>query len=152
MTQTLPPLFWTGVDQFNQRQFYACHDTLEELWMEALEPDKTFYQGILQIAVALYHLGNRNWQGAVTLLGEGIRRLSAYQPDYEGVDVENLIGSSAVLLKQLQEAGPENVGAIAQQLEESDNIQAAVLTYPHITTIAAREEIAEPDPVQHPAH
>jgi len=55
--------FGQGIDEFNRQQFYACHDTLEALWMESAEPEKTFYQGILQIAVACYHLENNNWRG-----------------------------------------------------------------------------------------
>ncbi|MEY3826619.1 MAG: hypothetical protein RLZZ148_1435, partial [Cyanobacteriota bacterium] len=43
--------FWQGVSEFNLGEFYACHDTLEALWMESSEPTKSFYQGILQIAV-----------------------------------------------------------------------------------------------------
>ncbi|NEP52518.1 MAG: DUF309 domain-containing protein, partial [Moorea sp. SIO3C2] len=87
----LPEEFWQGVDQFNQQEFYACHDTLEALWIEAVEPQKRFYQGILQISVACYHLGNLNWRGSVVLLGEGIGRLSSYQPDYGGIDVTELL-------------------------------------------------------------
>ncbi|XQQ07818.1 MAG: DUF309 domain-containing protein [Leptolyngbya sp. IPPAS B-1204] len=69
MSEEMPPEFWQGIEEFNQQQFYACHDTLEAIWMEAIEPQKTFYQGILQIAVALYHLGNQNFRGAIILLG-----------------------------------------------------------------------------------
>ena len=110
MTEALPQEFWQGVEQFNQGQFYACHDTLEALWMEASDPQKTFYQGILQIAVALYHLGNSNWRGAVILLGEGISRLRRYSPNYATIDVEKLLTSSAALLAALQQAGPEKIG------------------------------------------
>lgn len=77
--------------------------------MEAGEPEKRFYQGILQIAVALYHLANQNWRGAVILLGEGINRLSYYQQTYTGISVEDLLGQSAELLSALQQAGPEEV-------------------------------------------
>ena len=77
--------------------------------MEAGEPEKRFYQGILQIAVALYHLENHNWRGAVILLGEGINRLSYYQPSYAGIAVEDLVGQSAKLLSALQQAGTEEV-------------------------------------------
>lgn len=101
--------FWHGVEQFNQGQFYACHDTLEALWIEATEPQKTFYQGILQIAVALYHLGNANWRGAVILLGEGINRLGRYPATFSGIDVDELLSQSAALLTALQQAGPENI-------------------------------------------
>jgi len=118
MTDVIPPeSFWQGVEQFNQQEFYACHDTLEALWMEALEPQKRFYQGILQIAVACYHLSNLNWRGAVVLLGEGIGRLRDYQPIYEGIDVTELLTQSFELLKALQQAGPEQVADFVQQLK-----------------------------------
>jgi uncharacterized protein len=107
MSETIPQEFWQGVEQFNSGQFYACHDTLEALWIEAGEPEKTFYQGILQIAVALYHLENRNWRGAVILLGEGSNRLRRYPSSYSGVDVDELLSQSAVLLTTLQQIGQD---------------------------------------------
>lgn len=125
----LPPAFWLGVEQFNQHQFYACHDTLEELWMEAGEPDKKFYQGILQIAVALYHLGNQNWRGAVILLGEGINRLRSYPPDYGGIDVAAFLEEAASLLAELQQIGAEGIASLMQAAtgEETGGEQAIAL-------------------------
>jgi predicted metal-dependent hydrolase len=67
-----PPTFWQGIAQFNQGAFYDCHDTLEAVWMVAPTGEKPFYQGILQIAVGLYHLSNHNWRGAAILLGKGV--------------------------------------------------------------------------------
>ena len=99
---TMPDTFWQGVKQFNQGQFYACHDTLEALWTEAIEPDRSFYQGLLQIAVALYHLQNQNHRGATILLGEGSNRLQRYYPDYSGINVETLLDQSLALLSTLQ--------------------------------------------------
>lgn len=112
----LPDEFWQGVEQFNQQEFYACHDTLEALWIEAVEPDKKFYQGILQIAVALYHLGNQNWRGAVILLGEGMQRLHGYQPIYANLDMEAFLAQAFQLLTVLQQTGPDRVGFVMQQL------------------------------------
>ncbi|MDZ8183545.1 MAG: DUF309 domain-containing protein [Nostoc sp. ChiSLP02] len=111
MSETMPQEFWQGVEQFNSGQFYACHDTLEALWIEASEPEKTFYQGILQIAVALYHLENRNWRGAVILLGEGSNRLRRYPSSYGGVDVDELLSQSVTLLKTLQQIGADKITA-----------------------------------------
>ncbi len=110
--ENLPQEFWEGVEQFNSRQFYACHDTLEALWMEALEPEKTFYQGILQIAVALYHLGNENVRGAAILLGEGSNRLRRYPSIYGGVDVDKLLDQSTALLSIVQQLSLEQVGSL----------------------------------------
>ncbi|EGJ33291.1 MULTISPECIES: DUF309 domain-containing protein [Moorena] len=122
----LPEEFWQGVDQFNQQEFYACHDTLEALWIEAVEPQKRFYQGILQISVACYHLGNLNWRGAVVLLGEGIGRLSNYQPDYGGIDVTELLSQSVNLLQALQNFGSEQVADFVRQLEAADSNDVVV--------------------------
>ncbi|WP_427159966.1 DUF309 domain-containing protein [Aliinostoc sp. HNIBRCY26] len=114
MSETMPLEYWQGVEQFNAGQFYACHDTLEALWIEATEPEKTFYQGILQIAVALYHMGNRNWRGAAILLGEGSNRLRRYPSVYGGIDVDELLSQSAILLKAIQ--------AIAVNPNNNDNL------------------------------
>ena len=112
----LPEEFWQGVEQFNQQEFYACHDTLEALWMEAVGPEKRFYQGILQIAVSCHLLFILTWRGAVILLGEGIGRLRDYQPVYEEIDVTSLVVQSAQLLQALQESGQEQVENFVKNL------------------------------------
>ncbi|QDZ40043.1 DUF309 domain-containing protein [Euhalothece natronophila Z-M001] len=109
--------FWQGVTQFNQQQFYACHDTFEELWMEAELRDRAFYQGLLQIAVGCYHLSNLNWRGAVTLLGEGIGRLEEYEPTYFQIDVTQLLDQSSALLESLQDIGEENIEAWVNSIQ-----------------------------------
>lgn len=112
MDTDIPEEFWQGIEQFNQGEFYACHDTLEAIWIEAPVIDKKFYQGILQIAVGLYHLGNYNWRGAVILMGEGLNRLSDYQPEYGGIEVEQLIEDVSALLSEIQAAGQDRVDQI----------------------------------------
>jgi predicted metal-dependent hydrolase len=133
--EEIPREFWLGVEQFNQRQFYDCHDTLEALWMDAIEPEKRFYQGVLQIAVALHHLGNHNWRGAVILLGEGINRLRHYQPVYAEVDVSQLLNQAADVLATLQQAGAEGVADLVQ-LEGGDRLTSTgSLTLPVILRV-----------------
>lgn len=110
--------FEQGIAEFNQQQFYACHDTLEAIWVEVPEVDKRFYQGILQVAVGCYHLSNGNLRGAIILLGEAVRRLCDYQPDYEGVNVELLLEQAINLLQALQQLEPEQAQEFFQQLEQ----------------------------------
>ncbi len=124
------PEFWQGIDQFNNQEFYACHDTFEALWMDSCEPTKKFYQGILQIAVGCHHLGNHNWRGAVILLGEGVRRISDYQPSYEGIDTSSLLDQSLELLETLQQIQPEEISKFAEQLETN----SSDVSLPKITT------------------
>ncbi len=107
-----PVQFQQGIDEFNSRQFYACHDTLEAIWMEAETMEKPFYQGILQIAVAFYHLGNLNWRGGAILLGEGINRLRKFEPEYESVDVEALVDQAVEWLTLVQASGEAGLSAL----------------------------------------
>ena len=108
-----------GIAEFNSEQFYACHDTLEAVWMAAENADKPFYQGILQISVAFYHLGNLNWRGGAILLGEGIGRLRKFEPACEGVDVEGLVDEAVEWLSLVQTAGPEGVATLMAELPRS---------------------------------
>jgi uncharacterized protein len=114
----LPSAWLQGISEFNAAEYYACHDTLEALWMDSVDPDKKFYQGVLQIAVACYHLHNRNWRGAVTLLGEGIGRLPYYQPVYAGIDVAKLIRDSSNLLQTLQSIGSDGINDWVDRLPQ----------------------------------
>lgn len=126
-------LFKKGIEEFNQQQFYACHDTLEEIWMDSVEPNKTFYQGILQIAVGCYHLSNSNWRGAVILLGEGSKKLREYESDYFNIDVSNLLENSYDLLTALQQINPDSVTEFYQKL--MNNQLENHLTLPYIKMI-----------------
>ena len=110
------PDLWQGIDQFNRGDFYDCHDTLEAIWMVAPIPEKPFFQGILQLAVALYHLSNHNWRGAAILLGEGMRRLEPFEPDYCEVNVSDLLDRASLWLDMLQRLGADQVALMADAL------------------------------------
>ncbi|MEN9243741.1 MAG: DUF309 domain-containing protein [Gloeomargarita sp. DG02_5_bins_242] len=97
-----PAEFAQAIAQFNQGEYYACHDTLEALWMEAMEPERTLYQGLLQIAVAGYHLGNGNHRGAILLLAEGLSRLRRCPELPPHWNFAQLITQAQTLLEQLQ--------------------------------------------------
>ena len=123
-----PDAYWQGIDQFNRGDFYACHDTLEAIWIEAFDPDKTFYQGILQVAVGIYHLSNLNWRGAAILLGEGIGRLRKAPADdtgcYGGIDRDRLMADAQALLLALQTHGEAQVAPLAIALGLRSNADA----------------------------
>ncbi|HIK19891.1 MAG TPA: DUF309 domain-containing protein [Synechococcus sp. M44_DOE_062] len=97
-----------AAEQFNRREFYACHDTLEALWMEAVDPERRFYQGLLQTAVAYYHLQNGNRRGCMILLGEANRKLADFLPTYGGWDVQALWQANQSLLRCLAQVSAED--------------------------------------------
>ena len=114
------PVFEEAIAQFNSGDYYACHDTLESIWNDSWQSDRAFYQGILQIAVGLYHLKSQNWHGAAILLGEGTSRLPSYLPEYQSIDVENLLEDSLHILRTVQTNGKEGIGETLKQIEQGD--------------------------------
>jgi len=74
-----------GIELFNHKEFFDCHEILEELWNEQQEPEKQLTQGIIQIAVAYYHAGRDNSKGAIKLLTRGIPRVKPFLPQHNGM-------------------------------------------------------------------
>ncbi len=61
-----PADFYRGLELFNRRFYYECHDLWEEVWAEAKGREKLFYQALIMSAVSLYHYGNENLEGALS--------------------------------------------------------------------------------------
>ena len=58
------PHYRAGIELFNKCEFFEAHDVWEEVWAEYRGPSRTFYKGLIQVAVALHHFGNGNIRGA----------------------------------------------------------------------------------------
>ena len=43
--EKIPQEFWQGIREFNEQEFYKCHDTLEGLWLEAVNLNELFIKG-----------------------------------------------------------------------------------------------------------
>ena len=101
----LPPALRQGVEEFNRACFFEAHETLEELWRETSGPLRPFYQGLIQLAVALYHLLNGNRRGALNLLGKGLDKLVPFQPTCQSIDVDALCREAGAWLDRVRQAG-----------------------------------------------
>jgi len=95
-----------GIAFFNQELFFECHEALEEAWLDASGEQKTFLQGLIQLAVALHHLRRENLNGAARLLAAGVEKLTPFCPQHEGVQVGRLLKSLEPLERQLGEGLP----------------------------------------------
>ena len=85
------PLYLQGIAFFNDCDYYESHEVWEELWTEYRGPSRTFYQGLIQAAVALYHFGNGNIRGARKLHGSARGYLEAYAPHHLGIDLTRFL-------------------------------------------------------------
>ena len=83
-------LFSLGLRQFNTRRFWHSHESWEAIWLTAPEPDKTFLQGIIQIAAAFYHHQKQNHEGMRSLLRRGLAKTEQFPAGYRGLHLEPL--------------------------------------------------------------
>jgi len=67
-------LFQRGLAHFNRREFFTCHEVLEEIWLEETEEEKPFYQGLIQLAAGYVKLQQRHYKGALANLRKGLER------------------------------------------------------------------------------
>ena len=92
-----------GIARFNAREFYLCHEVLEDVWLEESGPRKLFLQSIIHFAVAFYHEGRENPLGALRQLRKGIAKLAPYLPVYEDVDTSRLFDEGLRCLAALEQ-------------------------------------------------
>jgi predicted metal-dependent hydrolase len=96
-----------AVEQFNHREFFECHETLEGIWNREPGPIRVLYKGILQVGVGCYHLLRRNYRGAIIKLESGANYLEPFAPVCMGVEVGRLIADARHLRAALVALGPE---------------------------------------------
>ena len=86
-------LFRTGIELFNQRQFFAAHEAWEEIWRSNRPEPKDLFQGLIQVAAALHqHLDLNRLEGPRRTLAKARRRLEPFAPAALGIDVGDLLG------------------------------------------------------------
>jgi len=105
-----------GIREFNKREWFECHETLEDLWIGETGEVRDFYQGLIQIAVALHHWRNGNFGGAVSLLKGGAVYLGHVAGQCQWVDVAALIADADRMRVALEELGKERMDALDQAL------------------------------------
>ncbi len=87
------PLDWNngelyeGLRCFHSGAFFEAHEHWETVWLAAQEPEKTFLQGLIQVAAAFHHFQGGNYAGTISLLRSALRRLDAYPEAFVGVAV-----------------------------------------------------------------
>ena len=84
------PRYLKGIEYFNDCDFFEAHDEWEELWQDYSGSDRTFYQGLIQVAVCLHHFGNGNIRGSKKLYESCRKYLEKYLPFHRGLDLQKL--------------------------------------------------------------
>jgi uncharacterized protein len=100
-----------AITLFNRRDYFACHEILEEIWREAAAADKHFYEGLIRFSTGLHLRFNRRApQGAINLLTQGLMRIENYRPVHQGIDVARLYDEIDAHLNDLKSAKKTQAG------------------------------------------
>lgn len=102
--------------EFNRGDWYECHETLEELWIGSADEPRWFYQGVLQIAIALLHWRNGNYGGSVSLLIGGVNYLQRVSPVCQRIEVAALVAEVEQFREELTRLGQERMAEIPEAL------------------------------------
>ena len=96
--EKIDKLFHSGLEFFNQGEYFDAHDEWEEMWSKFNLPDRAFVQGLIQTTVSFYHLSTGNLKGARNLMTRAIDKLTKKGPDrghwsttQRGTDASNFI-------------------------------------------------------------
>ena len=79
-----------GLRCYRAQEFFAAHEHWEIVWLASKKPEKSFLQGVIQVAAAFYHLQRDNPLGTRFLLRRAQLRLERYPEYFGGMDVSSL--------------------------------------------------------------
>jgi len=97
-----PDLFEEGLIFFHSGKYYEAHEVWEDLWRITNGPARTFYQGLIQAAVALHHLERGNSTGARGQLAKSIQHLLNSSANPQSIDTMDLIRQLREIQDQMQ--------------------------------------------------
>jgi predicted metal-dependent hydrolase len=104
-----PPLVLRGLREFNRREFYECHETLEEAWMAESGPVRDLYRVILQVSVAYYHILNENYNGAIKMFLRAVQWFAPLPDSCQGIDIAALRENVTAVRAHLEALGPDRI-------------------------------------------
>ena len=105
-----------GIEQFNAREYFECHETLEALWNRELGPIRVLAKGILQVGVGCYHLLRGNYRGASLKLAAGADYLEPFAPRCRSVEIALLIADARRLHAEVLALGPDRLSEVDRAL------------------------------------
>ena len=109
-----PPHLFDAVRLFNEGQYWECHEVLEEVWLDTPYPQRFFWSALIKLAVGMHHAARRNPHGARVKIGDAVRLLPLFQPNFAGVDTATAL-SDALRLQQALRAQPIDWVAITNK-------------------------------------
>lgn len=91
-----------GADCFNRGDYFEAHEEWEKTWYGTEGEESRFLKGLIQVAVALYHLESGNLKGARKVMGTALEYLKEFPASRRGVDLDHLRRQILPLYRELE--------------------------------------------------
>ncbi len=112
----LPELALKGIALFNDRRYFEAHEELELAWRAETGAVRELYRGILQIAVAYYHITRGNYKGAEKMFTRAARWLAPFPGACCGLDLDGFRRDYRQVEEVLRRYGPQGISDIDRGL------------------------------------
>ena len=96
-----------GIEHFNAGRFFEAHEMWEFGWHPAPEPERDFWQGLIQVAVGFTHFQRGNMTGSTTLLDRGATKLENYGRVHDQIPVAQIASAARAAIQEIERLGPE---------------------------------------------
>jgi predicted metal-dependent hydrolase len=96
-----------GIELFNRREFFECHEVLEDVWNQLKGEERVFVQAMIQVAVGFVHWTRGNPIGAQSLWRRALLKLERFDGLYLHIDVASLCESVRLFASHPNTAFPE---------------------------------------------
>lgn len=101
-------LLRAGIDQLHRGDFFAAHETWEEIWRSTTPEPKTLLQGLIQVAAALHQIHDLERRtGPRRTLAKARRNLAPWAPVALGLDIEEILRSIEAWQSWLEQSDGE---------------------------------------------
>ena len=94
-------LLQDGISFFNAGRYFEAHEAWEDMWRPTRGPLRLFYQGLVQAAVGLHHLGEGNLNGARAQLIKSLSKLEQYPEQFCRINNQKLVTDLRQVLSEL---------------------------------------------------
>lgn len=115
-SEPLSDLALKGIGKFNEGDYYAAHDSLEEAWVMDEGPGRDLYRGMLQVGIAYYQIEHNNYRGAIKMLLRVRQWLDPLPDKCRGVNVARLREDADRVYAALLSLGEGQIGMFNRQL------------------------------------
>jgi hypothetical protein len=111
MQDPMPPelerkLYYDGIRLFNEHEFFDAHEVWEDIWHMAYGLKHSYYQGMIQCAVALEHYRRGNPRGVISLHRSYQTKFVGVPEVFMGLRVKDFLAAMQRVLGPVLAANP----------------------------------------------